>query len=259
MDEKKSDLIGELQICHLFLVDLAGAYLRQNSLERKQSELKRELEEWQGYKESGKNPKDRGKLYGGILFFPIIYGLSAIFSPIIFNFVDESSGVAVVAAMVVLVAAIFLSVLTSKYISKRSNKQFWEEVEEGIKHCQETLPRLNADAKANEKEIEKLLDSTEAKLVAKVIPPDYCDIDAVEKMIYFLQNGHADTLKEAIHEYDNYVHNQKMEVSAARQAEAAEATLSYSQQTAEAAQRTARAAEGAEFWALYNAYLNEKR
>ena len=50
---------------------------------------------------------------------------------------------------------------------------------------------------------------------------DYFYIAAMEKFKYFLVNGHADTMKEAVKLYDEYLHREKLEFEATRTADEA--------------------------------------
>lgn len=162
-------------------------------------------------------------------------------------------------AILAFVVAIIIDVIITRVISVRSDEQFMEETSEEIKKAEEILSRINTGIRSDDVKLEYQLGTPEAQLVKEIIPPDYRKAKIIEKLIFFIKNGHADTIKEAVREYDNYIHNLKLEQSAKRQAEAAEASLAVGQQAAEAAERAAKAAQGAEFWSLYNAYLNEKR
>ncbi len=100
-------------------------------------------------------------------------------------------------------------------------------------------------------EISSLLKSEEGQFTASIVPPAYRKSKAINRFIYYFENGHVDTMKEAVKEYDQYIHNKKMENEAHRTTVAAEATEIATKQTAKSASEAA-------FWSLYNAYLNEK-
>ncbi len=46
--------------------------------------------------------------------------------------------------------------------------------------------------------------------IIKVFPPAYCYPYALERMIFFIENRHADSLKEALNLYDNEVYRDQM-------------------------------------------------
>ncbi|MBO5258439.1 MAG: hypothetical protein J6C42_13140 [Clostridia bacterium] len=98
-------------------------------------------------------------------------------------------------------------------------------------------------------EIKDFLNTPEGLLVQSLIPPDYRKADIVEKFIYFFRNGHVDTMKEAVHEYDNYRHTTAMEVAAEQSAIAAA-------RTALQAAQTAKNAEEIKLWTMLNTYIN---
>ncbi len=112
----------------------------------------------------------------------------------------------------------------------------------------------NLDSEIDElyNSLTKILESELGMYALEIIPKDYFYVQAVEKFIFFISNGHADSMKEALKEFDNYIHNAKME-------EFAEQQYVLAEKTAKASAEAARAAKNAEFWSLYNAYLSEKR
>ena len=60
---------------------------------------------------------------------------------------------------------------------------------------------------------------------------------------YYIRNGQADSMKEALREYDQYLHRCRLEYQATRAASATERSASASERSASAAERTAAAAE----------------
>lgn len=103
------------------------------------------------------------------------------------------------------------------------------------------------------------------QLIKDLIPQDYLSIDAIDKFLFFLKNGHADTLKEALKLYDEYQHRQKLEMEAMKASasaqDAAMAAAITAAKTAEISQKTkeiAKNSENTEFWAIYNAAVSEE-
>ncbi len=102
-------------------------------------------------------------------------------------------------------------------------------------------------------ELKLHMESDEAKLTRALVPPDYYYPAAVDKFIYYLRNGHADNMKEAVRMYDEFLHRQVMEEEArkvtANTEAAAEAATISAQKSIELVQKQ----ESVEFWTLYNA------
>lgn len=138
-----------------------------------------------------------------------------------------------------IIGVYFLVVGNYKNINKKIDK-----IDSEIKEGNELSNRIQA-------EISNLLKSEEGQFTANIVPPAYRKSRAINRFIYYFENGHVDTMKEAVKEYDQYIHNKKMENEAHRATVAAESAEI-------AAKQTAKSASDAAFWSLYNAYLNEK-
>lgn len=122
------------------------------------------------------------------------------------------------------------------------------------------------------------MQSEDSIFVQQLIPPDYFYPSAIDQFIYFIRNGHADNMKEAVKEYDEYMHRLTLEYNAELSRESAEKTAAYAKASAESASETARAMaisvqanvekvkvareiaeqqESIKFWTLYNGTLLE--
>lgn len=115
--------------------------------------------------------------------------------------------------------------------------------------------------------------SEQGKLTVSLIPPDYFFPAAIEKFIFFLRNGHADNMKEAVKLYDEYIHRENMEIEARKTRQSAEEAAYAEQQSAQQSmaansmmkenqnilKEIAQKEESIAFWTMYNAYLNEER
>jgi len=89
----------------------------------------------------------------------------------------------------------------------------------------------------------QILQTEEGRYAKGVVPQDYFYRDAVDKFIFYFRNGHADTMKEAVKEYDTYLHRCKLEYEAVRTREAAERTAREAQKAATYAEMAARYGE----------------
>lgn len=136
--------------------------------------------------------------------------------------------------------------------------------------------RTTKDSIANDTfQLQSLMQSEEGAFAQKMIPPDYFYPAAIEKFIYFIRNGHADNMKEAVKEYDEYMHRMTIEYEAQLSRKNSEKAADYAKATAEAAADTAKATalmaqenkkmtremkeqqDSIAFWTLYNATLLE--
>ena len=108
----------------------------------------------------------------------------------------------------------------------------------------EDLSKRISDAEHRKNDVEQILSSVlisnEGKFALGNIPKDYFYPNAVERFIYYFENGHVDTMKEAVKEYDSYMHNCRMEYEASRAADANERAAAAAERTAQAAEETAR-------------------
>lgn len=112
----------------------------------------------------------------------------------------------------------------------------------------------------------KLVDfknSEDWKNAVRYIPEDYFYPKAIDKLKYYIRNGHADSIKEALHLYDEFLHREKMEYEAARAADEARRAADSAEMTAiataeatEYAKITAEQAERIEYWTAINALTN---
>lgn len=145
----------------------------------------------------------------------------------------------------------YLAYLHGKNKVNEMGEQYKKEAHDTIE-----LSKPLLETKLNE--FYRVMQTKEYQYVYTVVPPDYFYPEAVERFLFYLRNGHADNLKDALRLYDQEVHNQKMEQEAVLQTAAAQASVSAAQSAAESSELARKAAANAEFWSLYNAYLTEK-
>lgn len=110
-------------------------------------------------------------------------------------------------------------------------------------------------------ELKEYKGSVEWSKAVSYIPKDYFYLSAIEKIRSFVKNGRADTMKEALDLYEEFLHREKMEYEARRAADEAERAADNAEMTAIAAQEateyakiTAEKAQSMEYLAQMNAY-----
>ena len=157
----------------------------------------------------------------------------------------------IVATLAVPIGRLLLLLPKAYVASKIEHEKF-------IKVRQEELVKLQNKYDIEFDKYKTFMESGRVKSLRVLLPSDYCYPQAVQQLRYYFKNGHADTIKEALQLYDNYLHRQRLEDAANRRAEAAEAAAHYAAETAESSRITAAKANETAFWSLYNAYLTEK-
>jgi len=198
-----STLLSELQKCYSCITELEQIISKMSNLSDTNAEVSSEIIELQKRQTSENIKKECFGirfLSGMILFFPLIYVSSLIFT----NLKFEAN---VTTAMICLVLALFLDILISSVVAKiKSSKNSQNRVNK-IAFLEKVISANQQEQETLDQELKILLASPDALLVKELIPPDYRKAYIVEKFIYFFRNGHVDTMKEAVHEYDNYRHN----------------------------------------------------
>lgn len=123
-----------------------------------------------------------------------------------------------------------------------------------------------------EKEIKGLFQSEEWEFVQSYIPKNYVDTEAIDFFINAVTNKRADTLKEAINLYEDYLYQLRMEELQQNQMLMQQATLEAAQEQLAATMeqnaklaniekksiQTARAAKATAFISAYSAYNTRK-
>ncbi len=131
--------------------------------------------------------------------------------------------------------------------TKSSEETFKSMYESGITKHNKLLVELN-----------EMMCSPAGELAKSLIPPDYFYPTAIDKFIYFIKNGHADNMKEAIKEYDEHLHRQVLEEEARKATANSEVAAAAAVTSAQKSKEIAEKQETIEFWTMYNAYLTEK-
>ena len=242
-----STLLSELQKCHSCITELEQKISKMSNLSDTNTEVSSEITELQNRQTPESSKKECFGirfLSGMILFFPLIYVSSLIFTNL--NF--EAN---VTTAMLCFVFALLLDILISSVIAKIKLSKNYQERENKIAFLEKVILANQQEQKILDQELKILLASPDALLIKELIPPDYRKSHIIEKFIYFFRNGHVDTMKEAVHEYDNYRHNKKMQ-------NAAEESASAARETARNSAKVAKTAEEIQFWTMINTYMNSK-
>lgn len=118
------------------------------------------------------------------------------------------------------------------------------------------LEEIGAGIKRAEQKAGEYIFSDEWKKAEEYIPRDYFYFTAMEKMKYFLINGHADSMKEAVKLYDEYLHREKLEYEARRAADMSEMTAAAASEAAEYAKIIKEQNESIEFWTRMNTFVS---
>ena len=118
------------------------------------------------------------------------------------------------------------------------------------------IEKIRVKIKEAEQKAGEYIFSDEWKKAEQYIPRDYFYLTAMEKMKYFLINGHADSIKEAVRLYDEYLHREKLEYEAKRAADMSEMTAAAANEAAEYAKIIKEQNESIEFWTKMNAYTS---
>ncbi len=201
------------------------------------SEIEKSKKAPVAYEESSKK---QDKIIKKILLFLLLHSLLTY----MFAFTGDFGNVSV-AVFFGLLAAVFVKYLIKRIIYETVKKpQLLKEADEDIEKAQDRC-----------KEVEKMIAdyaaTDEWRTALSYVPKDYFYMSALEKFKYYLENGHADNMKEALKLYDEFVHRKKLEKEARRAAD-------NSAEAAEYAKITSEKAANAEFWSLVNAYTTEE-
>lgn len=240
MNENTLQTTNNLKRCKVFIEQLEEQTSAYNKIISKTVNLELERDEL-----NKQIPSKTKKIFQMIFF---TFGIALLLFYIIgSNYLIPDMLSSNVGSIILIVLCFAIGLIVSYWLvivgSKKQAKKI-EEMDAEIKEGNTLSYRIQT-------EISDLLKSEEGQFTASIIPPAYRKSKAINRFIYYFENGHVDTMKEAVKEYDQYIHNKKMENEAHRTTVAAEATEIATKQTAKSASEAA-------FWSLYNAYLNEK-
>ena len=201
------------------------------------SEIEKSKKAPVAYEESSKK---QNKIIKKIFLFLLLHSLLTY----MFAFTGDFGNVSV-AVFFGLLAAVFVKYLIKRIIYETVKKlQLLKEADADIEKAQDRCKKI-------EKMIADYAATDEWKTALSYVPKDYFYMSALEKFKYYLENGHADNMKEALKLYDEFVHRKKLEKEARRAAD-------NSAEAAEYAKITSEKAANAEFWSLVNAYTTEE-
>lgn len=306
--DKKEKLLSDLEVYSMFILETTELHkeleTNQTELHRLESKMKSSKERLEAAKLT-KMEEENGNFDGmtvsefsSTLFAAAMIGIAGIGCLWILEFIlylltDDlyrmllgiltSGGFYVIAIVLVVVGALIYynnenDRDTIKTTVKNQINAEYQAAEEEYQSCIKRIAQVES-AISNEKvQLQAYMQSEIGTLAQKVIPPDYFYPAAVEKFIYFLRNGHADTMKEAVKEYDEYMHRITLEYEAQLQRENSEKAAAYAKASAVVASDMAKAAamssqanaemvqmareikekqESIKFWTLYNGSLLE--
>lgn len=123
-----------------------------------------------------------------------------------------------------------------------------------IARLEEELAEKKQKLDSVKKELAEYRGSAEWSKAVSYIPKDYFYLSAIEKLLSFVKNGRADTMKEALDLYEEYLHREKMEYEAKRAADNAEVTAIATQEATEYSKIIAEKAQSIEYLTQMNAY-----
>ncbi len=83
-------------------------------------------------------------------------------------------------------------------------------------------------------EVRSLIDQSRSDISSIVLrfPPAYCDVDVVQRFLFYFENQKVDTIKEAVNAYDNEMFQQQVLYEQRKQSAFAEASMIANIQTA---------------------------
>lgn len=237
--ETKESLIDKIDYSECVLANmqvyqrlLSEASEHSSACYSRRSEIEKSKKAPVAYEESSKK---QNKIIKKIFLFLLLHSLLTY----MFAFTGDFGNVSV-AVFFGLLAAVFVKYLIKRIIYETVKKpQLLKEADADIEKAQDRC-----------KEIEKMIAdyaaTDEWRTALSYVPKDYFYMSALEKFKYYLENGHADNMKEALKLYDEFVHRKKLEKEARRAAD-------NSAEAAEYAKITSEKAASAEFWSLVNA------
>lgn len=252
-NQAKKRALEELDYCKV-IVDKVYDYIA------KIRELDEELRKW-----SAKEPK-RSSTIWIIIAAGAFAAVWAFFIGIVIYDLTNSDNLASIISFVLwpLVCLVIGGFIRRNLNKKARNAQDAQRVE-----IKEKIADLEREKKAVYTQIDQLLATDQGKFAKEFIPENYFYPEAVSMFIFYFRNGQADTMKEALREYDQYIHRCKLEYEAQRTAEATERSARASERAARAAEQSAetnaamlqsmRAVEqwsaSTHFWTVYNALM----
>lgn len=253
--DTREELIAKIEFSENALKKMNSLESNIKKLEKEEKKLKNEDDKIG----SGKLPEDALDLIGmcikGLLAGGFIGALIGILIELIFGNSDFLEYLVVFGG-----AAIGILIPIIKQIRAVDYRKniFPKELAEMDKKLEE----IRAKIKEAEKTAGEYIFSDEFSKAESYVPRDYFYLSAIKKMKYFLVNGHADTMKEALKLYDEQLHREKLEYEAKRAADEARRAADMSEATAVAASETMEYAkiikeqnDSIEFWTRMNTIM----
>jgi len=244
-------LVEQLQKCYSFLSKLEEKSRGMSELSLKKSDLDFERSNLEKQLSINNLKKDRNsyiKATLAILYIPIFIIFKNIADIVYQNSHIDLYVLVMLIFIIAFVVDLLISVVIGSFLASKKSRK----CSDRIAVLASMISTIREKQNILENEVYSLLESKEAELVEELIPPDYREAFAVEKFIYFFRNGHVDTMKEAVREYDTYIHNITMEAAAEESSRAAA-------ETALQAAKTAKNAEEIQFWTMLNTFINASR
>lgn len=195
------------------------------------------------------------------LFF--VGGIGFLISRILFAKLEIVKNIVFISSLIIAVLIPILSEISDR---KKIKKEMGNKtVQDMLDANQKKIDGIEANIKGVKRKAREYIFSEEWKKAESFLPRDYFYPAAMEKMKFFLINGHADSMKEAVKLYDEYLHREKLEYEAKRAADEAQRTADMSEVTAIAASEASEYAkiikeqnDSIEFWTRMNTYVTSE-
>lgn len=178
------------------------------------------------------------RLVGKFIEF-VCRGIFDGFNPNIF--VGVVTGIALVIAIIFIVSTVRYSIEDKQTLPERIERKKEELIE-----AKRKLVAINS-------ELMTLKKSEDWSKAVSYIPKDYFNFTAIAKMKSFAANGRAETMKEAISLYEEFLHREKLEHEAERMANEAQRAADEARRAADNSEITASSATQAAEYAKITA------
>lgn len=235
---EKAELINSLKFLYDSLLGIEDISAQKETLIREAESCQAEIQNTErkrrmtsSVSNAAKKGASVGKVIGiiaTIIIMFIVYTIVALFYAMIAG--SNGSGSMMVINIIGLICLgitggiIFLIVKGSGAVSKISDSKSQKsdiEAQDRITACQRRIQYINTK-EIPETDAKLIIAYQDAQDLIEVFPPNYCYSDAVGKVIFYIENQRADTIKEALNMYEQEIYQNKMLAHQERQTRAAE-------------------------------------
>lgn len=167
-----------------------------------------------------------------------------LFSQILVTIAASYNGYQHLYAMIVIEVIVYIIVsVLLLFRDKRITKNFKKKQDKEIEEIDTEIGKTTENIQMCFYAIKDKIEIPDGQYVLSYIPKDYFYPAAIERFLFYIRNGHANSMKEAVKEYDQYIHRCKMEYEATRTATATEQTRNAAERTAAASEQIVVSAE----------------